>query len=622
MLNRTMTEKRPLRTPRNVLAEQSDLDVISPEVAPTLDQMFLERTRRTPDKIAYTEFNTATGEWEHYTWAETAREIDAWAAALHGEGLVAGDRIALCLRNRRHWVIFDQAALRLGLVVVPLYVEDRPDNMSYMLQHSGAVLLLLENESTWVSLVASEHSLDRVERVLILDDAQPFADGKRLISVKAWRDAARGDTPASVSAPDQLASIIYTSGTQGRPKGVMLSHKNMLVNAYAGMQSIAVTPDDVFLSFLPLSHTLERTVGYYIPVMAGARVAYNRSIELLSEDLRTIKPTVLITVPRIYERVRHKINEKLESGSGFRRGLFSLAVETGWRRFQHACGSSAWHPSLLLWPLLERLVARKVAASFGGKMRLSIVGGAPVSAAVAKMFCGLGINLMQGYGLTEASPIVSVNTAEINDPVSVGVPLHGVEVKIGNENEILVRGENTTRGYWKDEQASSDLYDAQGWMHTGDQAEIADGVIKITGRLKDVLVMAIGEKVSPTDMEAAIMDDPLFPQAMVIGEQLPYLTALVVLNADTWKRLAKKLNLDPRDKNLLSTPFVEDLFLKRIGKQIHEFPGYAQVRRVTSTLDEWTIENGLLTPTLKYKRNEILERFRADVERMYAGHMN
>ena len=597
---------------------------ITPDEAGTLPGLFRERVSRTPDKVAYRNFDIGSGKWVSTTWRKMANEVARWQAAMRNEGLQPGDRVAVMLRNSREWVVFDQAALGLGLVTVPLYLEDRPDNVAYILNESDTRLLVVEGKRQWQRLKEVAEDLSGVSRIVsiatIEEEDEP--DDPRLVSLTDWIFGCQGAHEVMELDPDGLATIVYTSGTTGRPKGVMLSHRNILFDAYASSNCGELNGNDVFLSFLPLSHTLERTAGYYLPMMVGGEVAYARSINQLAEDLATIKPTVLISVPRIYERVYAKIMDGLQQKSGTARRLFETAVNTGWKRFEHVQGRAGWSPGLLAWPLLEKLVASKVQEKLGGRMRLAICGGAALSPAVARLFIGLDITVLQGYGMTESSPVVSVNRPEDNVPESIGTALPGVEVMIGPRDELLTRSPAVMLGYWKNEQATRDTIDADGWLHTGDKARIDEqGHIYITGRIKEIIVLANGEKVPPADMEMAIQMDPLFEQVMVVGEAKPFLAALVVLNADKWRAFAKEeLDVDPANPDVLRENFVEKCVMTRLGKQLHEFPGYAQIRRVTLLLEPWTVDDGLLTPTLKMKRARILKKFAADVERMYEGH--
>ncbi len=584
-------------------------DIIPVDEARTLDGLFRERVHRSPQAAAYRGFDKATGAWVDITWAETAGEVTRWRAALACEDLQPGDRVAILMRNSREWVIFEQAALSLGLVVVSLYTDDRPHNIAYMLDDSAAKLLLVQDATQWRRLQAAVKPLAGLSRILIGASGRQFNEDVRVQDLSGWLTQAAG---AAVEphdhGPQQLAYIVYTSGTTGRAKGVMLSHRNMLTSAAGGLYLLDIYPHDVFLSMLPLSHTFERCLGYYAPMMAGATVAYCRSIPQLAEDLSAVRPTVMICVPRVFERIYTRVQSQLQKRSWLARRLFHLAIEVGWRRFEVAQGRAQRSPLLLLWPLLERLVARKFLARLGGRMRWAANGGAALPAPVARMFIGLGLPIAQGYGLTETSPLISGNRLDDNDPASVGIPIPGMEVRIGEQDELLARGPGVMQGYWNNHTATCQMIDADGWLHTGDQARIINNHIYLTGRIKDILVLSNGEKVPPTDMEAAITLDPLFEQALIVGEGQAWLGALLVLNPEQWAGFAKHLKLDPLDRASLTDNRTQSATLARVAEQLRGFPAYAKVRRAVLLLDPWTVENGLLTLTQKLKRAQVMER--------------
>ncbi len=594
-------------------------DVITPEQAVTLHGLFLERAKRTPDTEAYRYFDTPRAQWVSLTWKQMREQVARWQAALAKEGLAKGDRVALMLRNCPQWVMFDQAAMSLGLVVVPLYTVDRAENIAYIVNDAQAKVLLFETAEQWQELSAVRDKMACVQRFVSLDEFRN--DEPRLISaVKYLPPGATLQAPVPCQI-GELASIIYTSGTTGKPKGVMLSHNNMLSNAHAALDTFVVHCDDLFLSFLPLSHTFERTVGYYLAVMTGATVAYARSIPLLSEDLQNIKPTILVSVPRIYERVYAAISAKLQEGSPLKRKLFKLAVDTGWARFLHEQGRGGWQLSFLLWPILNKLVAQKILNRLGGRLRTAVSGGAALAPDISRMFVGLGLPVVQGYGLTETSPIVTGNKLENNFPDSVGQPIRGVQVKLGEQNALLVKGPNIMMGYWNNDAATRAMIDADGWLNTGDIARISEtGHVYITGRLKEIIVLANGEKLPPADMESAILHDKLFDQAMVFGEGKPYMVALLVLNPDAWKIFAQEVGVNPDHPEALTDSRVEQQVLQRVAKLIHAFPGYAKINRVLLLNGPWTIDNGLITPKLSLKRNKVVEKFAAEITDLYEGH--
>ena len=588
---------------------------ISSEVAVTIPGLFRERVRRSPEAIAYRYFDDKESLWKGSTWKEMGVEVARWQAALQKESLDKGDRVAIMAENCREWVICDQAALGLGLVLVPLYTQDRADNATYILKDCDAKLLVIGNQEQWSNLSQNPHALDTVDRVVSIE-AFDVANETKFISLQNWLNEDENGLISEESDNDELATIVYTSGTTGNPKGVMLSHRNIISNAYSSLRSVYVTEEDMFLSFLPLSHTLERTTGYYLPMMAGATVAFARSIPDLAEDLLTIKPSCMVSVPRIYERIYAKVKEGLAKKSGFAKWLFNVSVDVGWKRFQYKQGKTGYSFSILLWPLLDLLVAKKMKQAFGGNLKGAICGGAPMPPGISRTFNALGVTIIQGYGLTETSPVITVNRIMHNVPESVGLVCPELEVRIGDNDELLARGDNVMMGYWNcPEETSKTIVD--GWLHSGDKARIENGYVYLTGRLKEIIVMANGEKVSPADMEMAIAQDALFEQVIIIGEARPYLTVITVLEKELWKSYAKKKGFAENDFNKSE---VEEVLLGRISRNLHKFPGYAQIRRIRCVLEPWTIEQGLLTPTLKVKRPRVTEKFQQQIDSMYEGH--
>jgi long-chain acyl-CoA synthetase len=589
-------------------------DIISPEEAPTLPALFAERVRRTPEACAYLHFDLqGRCSDECSSWAATAALAGRWQAALRREGLLPGDRVAVMLRNCLEWAVFDQAALALGLVTVPLFVNDRPDNFAYIIEETAARFLLIEGVEQWEVIQKSVPArLDSLVRIVALTPACSGTCDPRLVELAAWLPVAAAPYDAGSASADNLATIVYTSGTTGQPKGVMLTHANILSNAFAGLSRVPVYPDDLFLSFLPLSHTLERTAGYYLAIMAGARVAHVRSLEKLADDLPVVRPTIVVAVPRVFERIHKRIMAKLATAPSWQRHLFALTVDVGWQRFLYQQGRGRWSLRFLLWPLLQRLIADKVLHALGGRLRLAVSGGAPLNLEVARPFIAFGLPILQGYGLTETSPVVAVNSEADNLPETVGQPLPGVAIKIASNGELLIKGACVMAGYWQNPVATAAAFDGDGWLHSGDLATMTpSGHIAITGRLKEILVLSNGEKIPPADIELAIATDPLFEQVLVVGEGRPYLAALVVLNGREWEKLGGRA---------LAAAAAEELLLARIAARMASFPGYARIRRVQVTDTPWDVASGLITATLKLRRPQLFEHFAAEINELYAGH--
>ncbi|HYU68601.1 MAG TPA: AMP-binding protein, partial [Burkholderiales bacterium] len=395
----------------------------------------------TPERILYRQF--IEDGWRDVSAREIAAYAARWQAFLRAEGLAPGERIALCLKNGIDWVAADQGALGLGLVIVPLYADDNPENVAWCLENSGARLLVVETSRTATALQGVAASLPRV-----LCLAADPSSGHDAVEAALPRQA-----PEFEVAPLEdgaLATICYTSGTAGRPKGVMLTHGNILANVAACGRLRLARSEDVFLSLLPLSHMFERTGGYYLPLAIGAKVAYARSVSQLAEDLASERPTVMFAVPRVFEKFAARVDEALAKSPAKKR-FFDRVVAAGGRALRREAGLA---DRIVLALLLER-VAGPVRSRLGGRMRFAVLGGAPLDPAIAWLFLGLGLPVLQGYGMTEASPVISVNRPEDNVPESVGRPLDNVEVRVAADGELLAKGPSIMKGYWNNPEASA-----------------------------------------------------------------------------------------------------------------------------------------------------------------------
>ena len=375
--------------------------------AATVADVFSLRCRTSPNAPAYREFDSGAKDWKGVDWREAGDRVARMREGLRREGLQPGERVAVMLKNSINWIMADQGAFAHGLVTVPLFVDDRPDNVAFILNDAGVKLIVIDGEEHWKRLKTVRDQLGSLKRILTVKPVMD-PDEPRLQLLADWLPDQPGafDRPP-VKATD-LATIVYTSGTTGKPKGVMLSHRNILSNVQSGLAVYDVFPEDVFLSFLPLSHMFERMADCYLNVVSGASVVFARSIPQLAEDFRIVQPTIIFSVPRIYERFLAAINAQLKKSSSTKRKMFALAVDVGWSRFEYQHGRGPWKPSFLLWPLLEVLVAKKLLARLGGNLRFAVAGGAALSPAVSKVFVGLGLPICQGYGLTEASPLLAV----------------------------------------------------------------------------------------------------------------------------------------------------------------------------------------------------------------------
>ncbi|WP_257167196.1 AMP-dependent synthetase/ligase [Bradyrhizobium sp. SRS-191] len=585
----------------------------------TLPDLWRWRVGQSPDQPAYRHFDPDRG-WVSFTWREIEDHVARWRRALAVEDFAPGERIAILMPNGIAHLAMDQAALSRGLVPVPMHAVDNADSIAYILADSGARLLLVDSDARWREIAAVGQALPDLQRIVCAErrDESGAADDPRLVALDAWLNAAAGAAPPRndiAIAPHDLAAIVYTSGTTGRPKGVMLTHDNVVANVKAIHQRLAADIDDVFLSFLPLSHTFERTAGYYYAIAIGACVAYARSVKQLPDDLLEVRPTILISVPRIYERIYSLVMHHRTVANPLERALLDLTLAIGGRRFDAQQGQAKLSAfDRLAWPLLQRLVADKVLARFGGRLQVAVSGGAPIAEPVVRLFLALGLEVLQGYGMTETSPVVSVNTPGDNDPRTVGRALAGVEVRVGDNDELMVRGPSVMLGYWHKPEETARVKEPDGWLHTGDQARIDAGRITITGRIKDILVTSTGEKIAPADLETAVLTDPLFEQAIVIGENRPFLAAIVVLNPKGWAEQQARLAAHGQRGSDAEAASL----LRHIARAVKAYPAYATPKAVHWTLEPWTVQAGLITPTLKNKRPAIERAFAREIEAIYA----
>ncbi|MGU9977107.1 MAG: AMP-dependent synthetase/ligase, partial [Candidatus Oxydemutatoraceae bacterium WSBS_2016_MAG_OTU14] len=563
---------------------------------------------------AYCQYRSYRDEWYSVTWQECAEQALRYQTALLNSDLQAGDRVALMLRNSVEWVFFDQAALGLGLVTVPIFSEDSAGNCLHILQDAEVRLLFLANDNQWNRVAKELDTIPSLQIVISLEELHLKGSDTPLkakpVHLDQWlpplqtsnKDAVACLSQNDCATQDSLATLMYTSGTTGKPKGVMLTHKNILSNIYALEQMFDFREDDRFLSFLPLSHIFERVCGYYLAQRIGASVFYVRSITTLMQDMMMHRPTVLLSVPRIYERINMRLRKKFNKP--VLKNFFASCIYVG-LQYQQAKGLAKiiW---FIPWLISDGLLGRKVRKVFGGQLRCAISGGAAISSQVSNTFLACAVPLYQGYGLTETAPVIAVNRPKSNIASSVGCPLPSVEVRMTEEGELLTRSSCVMQGYWKLPQATAKIIDDDGWLHTGDIVRMnANGHIFITGRKKEIIVMSNGEKIPPVDIEMAIMEDPRIAQVMIYGEGQAFLIALLVPD----RELLEAQNIAPEQ--------AQALFKKILAKCMTNFPGYARIRSIVIVDEPWSIENGMLTPTLKVKRTQIVKQYQAQINQAY-----
>ncbi|GAC1472331.1 MAG: AMP-dependent synthetase/ligase [Desulfuromonadaceae bacterium] len=543
-----------------------------------------------------------------------------------------GDRIAILSENRAGWVIADMGILCTGSVTVPIYPTNTPEQIEYMINHSGAKIVFVSGKFQYTKLLKVRESLPGLELVVSFerflgDSSLPVTTFYQLSEIDSsiTLDEKREiETGIDRIKPDDMLTLIYTSGTTGIPKGVMLSHNNILTNTqYLTKQSGAIDKNDVLLSFLPLSHILERTAGYYMTIRNGALMAFADSIEKVPENMAEIRPTVMVSVPRLFEKIYQRIFENAHQMSAVKKALFHWAVEVG-KKYVAATYIHK-QPSKLLnmeYAVADRLIFSRIRARFGGNMKLFCSGGAPLDKTINEFFWIIGIPILEGYGLTETSPALCFNNFEHIRFGSVGVALEQTEFKIAEDGEILVRGPQVMLGYYNDPAATAEAIQ-DGWLKTGDIGHIEEGFVYITDRKKELIITAGGKNIAPQPIENELRMDKYVSSAFVYGDRKPYLTALIVPNLERLLEFAKEKHIHyyELDDLVMHEP-VQKLFEQRVADINSRLAPYETIKKFVLLVHDFSIEGGELTPTLKLKRKIIYEKYKHKVEDLYADHSN
>ena len=546
------------------------------------------------------------GIWKGLNRITVQQRVLRLSAWLEAEGIKAGDRVGLLGHNSIEWLISDFAILRLGAVTVPAYFTDPAEAVDYVFNDAGCRLILAE-------------AGEQFEKAESLDiRAVPFSGDPASVDTISRDEQWDSGPKAEVPNRESLATLIYTSGTTGKPKGVMLTHDNLLTDVAAGLGGVAIFPDDRFLSFLPVSHAFERTVGHFLSVACGSEIAYAEDVTTLMRDMPEVKPTVMISVPRLYEKIYAGVNAKMEA-SAAKRFLFDKAQLLGMERFElRQKGDDLTGMKAKLWGVLDHLVNAKLREKMGGNLRLFVSGGAALSPVIARFLLAADIMVLPGYGLTETSPVLAVNTLKRIKPDTVGRALPGVETKVTGDGELLVRGPMVMQGYWNRPEATAEVLEDDGWLHTGDIVDIDDeGFIRIVDRKKEIMVLNNGENVPPAVIEQHLAQDTAILQSMVIADNRPYVAVLIVPDMDGLILAWKKDHGSALPDDWKTNAVMHQWMLDRMHNDEHDLPSYMQVKNFSFVDDEWTQANGMLTPTLKVKRRMICELHVAEIESLY-----
>ena len=590
---------------------------------PTLTAMFFDQAERLAAKPLL--WAKRGGHYRPMSWHQVQDQVRALARGLRAAGLEPGDRVLLVSESRPEWLVADLAIMAAGGITVPAYVTNTVEDHLHVIENSGARAAIVSTRALAQRLLPAAQRGPSCGLVIAMDPPELSQDiGIRL---RGWAElmetgaAAAGDVAAWVRERrrSDTACVIYTSGTGGAPKGVMLSHGAILSNclgAYHLLSPLGLD-DEVFLSFLPLSHSYEHTAGQFFPLTVGAQIYYAHGADSLGANMLEARPTLMTAVPRLYETMHRRIARNVARQGRFARKLFEGTLRLGGRAVE-APGTLS-PGARLVNGALDLLVRRRVKAQLGGRLKAFVSGGAPLSHDIALFFSALGVQLLQGYGQTEAAPVVSCNPPQRNLLGTVGPPLKGVEVKVAPDGEILVRGELVMQGYWGDAKATEAAL-RDGWLHTGDIGEMdSDGYITITDRKKDIIVNSGGDNVSPARIEGRLTLEPEIAQAMVYGDRRPFLVALVVADEDYLRAWGKEPSKRANPAALLGDPGLREELgrvLERVNAGLSQVE---RVRRFAVAAEPFSIENGQLTPTLKVRRHKVIDAYAEVLETLYAG---
>lgn len=589
-------------------------------ITTSLATLVLDRAERHPSRRVFQ--RKRREQWEDLSWQQLADQIVSAAHGLAALGFKAGDRLALLAENQPEWPIMDLACLYLGGADVPLYLSSPGQDVAYILKDSGASFIAVSGRGQLDKIRRIAPDLPQLSHIIALDpEDQPFDSGSltgcRFTELLALGEQ-QSDRRQPVADPG-LATIIYTSGTTGFPKGVMLSHRNMLSNVHDAPQILPLGADDVSLSFLPLSHGFERTTGLYTPLSVGGSIAYGGGTVSLLRDLAEVRPTLLCCVPRVLELVYRRVLSERESAGFAKRQLLDWALalgrSVGTRRVEERTIPPLHQLQL---QLIDRIVFQKLRHTLGGRIRFLVSGGAPLNAEIARFFYGIGLTVYEGYGLTEAGPVISCNRPGQTRLGTVGVALPQVEVKIDTDGEICARGPNIMDGYYQRPEDTAAVLDADGWLHTGDVGTIdSDGFITITDRKKDLIITDSGENIAPQPIEGALKQDPLIEEACLIGDKRPFVTALLVPNQALVETLARKNGVSGDWRTVLGHQTVQGLFRDRVNAVNKTLPTPARIRQFRVLDQPFSQDRGELTPTMKVRRRHVLETRQEQIEAMY-----
>jgi long-chain acyl-CoA synthetase len=595
----------------------------------TLTDLFFASAGQYPGTAALT--RRSDGGWDELDRARLVERIRCLAAGLRSVGCAPGDRVAILSETRLEWGLADWASLLGGHVVVTVYPVLPADQVSHILRDSGTRLVFAEDSGQVAKLAEIQAELDHLETAVVFDagEGAPEDAGAGLTVMSlADLEAAGRDAPAYAEfeaearniRPSDLATLIYTSGTTGKPKGVMLTQRNLAANVRQSIAVLPISEADTCLSWLPLSHGFERTAGHLVMWSAGVKIAYAESTETVARDMMEVRPTLIIAVPRLYEKFYEAVEEAVARGGLVKRAMFAFARFVGGRYSDRAARGRPVGPATRLGhAIADRLVFSKLRARTGGRVRFFISGAAPLSAEINRFFFASGMTVLEGYGLTETSPVTNVNPPEDIRFGTVGPPVPGTELAIADDGEIMFRGPQVMAGYYNSPEATREAVEPDGWLHTGDIGELdEDGYLTITDRKKNIIVTAAGKNVVPVVLEERMARSPLVENVLLVGDRRKFTMVLAVPNLAALEAAFPGRSPTIEDRaELVSKPEVQAVLEADLLPRVASFARYERPKLVVPLPEPFTVDNGLLTPTMKVKRRAVSELYAALIEQRF-----
>lgn len=593
----------------------------------SMGAIFQNRALQYGDK-ALVSFKNRDGVWEDLSWNQMNEKVKSTGYYLLSKGINPGDKIALFSPNKYEWWVADLAILSVGAVNVPIYATNSPQECRYIIDNSDSIMCFTGTKEHMDKILTVKKDLPNLKEVIVFDEPGSAASevtSMSTVMAEGSRYPHKDELDKRLQSIDidDVATIIYTSGTTGNPKGVMLSHSNFVsnVNQIHAVDPQFLEPDHVFLSFLPLAHSLERTVGYYTPIFMGKKVAFAEDVSKLLDNFQEVRPTFIVSVPRIYERVHNGILAKVAGASPIKKGMFDWAMGIARQNLPYMCNNKPRTGFFAFkYGLADKLIFSKLKTTLGmDKLQGAISGGGPLSVSDAEFFLGMGIRVLEGFGLTETAPVTNANRPTRIKPGTVGPPVKDTVVKIGEGGEVLVKGPQVMKGYYKNEEATREVFTPDGFFRTGDIGEIdGDGYLRITGRLKDIIITSGGKNISPQNIENTLQASPFIEQVAVIGDSRKYLSALIVPAFENLESWAKEQGIAYVNRSdLIANERVIGLFDKEIEENMKDYARVEQIRKFTLLETPWSQESGELTPTLKVKRRIINQKFSLQIDAMY-----